>query len=192
EAADLGRSHAVQGEAALVVGVDELVGGRRCPGKDAEPGKGIAALVGFGSECRAGDAVRAIAARHELAGKGCLFAVAAVSDAGMVIVDALDRGCLGLEPDLAPVRQALFDEVLDYFLLAINGDAATGQPAEIDAVFLAGEAQLDAVVREAFACHALAHAGRDEQIGGSLFQDTRPYSPLDVVPAAALKHDGRD
>src|SRR6059058_4560210 len=47
EPADLRRSHAVQGEAAVVVRVDELVRRWRWFREDAEPGEGIGALVGF-------------------------------------------------------------------------------------------------------------------------------------------------
>src|ERR1700730_7286828 len=129
---------------------------------------------GGGRKRRMGDAVRAVAARHELTAEGCLFAVAAVRDARVIILDALDRRCFSLEPDLAAVRQALLDQVLDHFLLAIDGNAPTGQLAEVDAMLLAGEAQPDAVVRQALPLHAIAHAGRGEEIGRSLFEDARP------------------
>src|SRR5207244_10792818 len=107
EPADLRRSHAVEREAALMVGVNELVGCRWGPCQDAEPGKGMGSLIGGGwgvPEGRAGDAMRAIAAGHEVTVEGCLLAVAPVGDPGVVIVDASDRCRLGLEPDLATVH----------------------------------------------------------------------------------------
>src|ERR1700694_3393863 len=54
------------------------------------------------------------------------------------------------------------------------------------------EAQLDAIVREAFPSHAIANPSRGQEIGRSLFEDTRPYPPFDVVAAAPLEHDGGD
>ena len=190
----------MQGKAAVVVCVDELVGGRRRLGQNAKPGEGIAALVDAwtptltlprtrGRERCPRDAVRAVATGHELAREGCVFAVATVGDARVVILDTLDRRRLGLEPDLATVHQALRDQVLDHFLLAVDRDPLAGQAAEIDAVLLPGEAQLDAVVREAFADHALAHAGRGEQIGRSLFQDAGSHPALDVVSATPFEDD---
>ena len=43
--ADAWRTHAEQGEAALMVSVDEFFGGRRRFGKNTEPAEGIHALV---------------------------------------------------------------------------------------------------------------------------------------------------
>src|SRR5207248_10369698 len=190
EPADLGRPHAVQGEAAVMVGVDELVGGRRCLREDAQPGKGIRALVGFVFEPGAGDAVRAVATGHELALQLRRLAVASIGDTWAVILDTLDGGRLSLEPDLTTVRQALLDQVLDHLLLAIDRDPPAGQLAEVDAVLLAGEAQFDAVVDETLADHALAHSARFEEIGRSLFEDAGSDPALDVVSAAPLQDDG--
>src|SRR5207244_7179103 len=103
-----------------------------------------------------------------------------------------DTGCLGLEPDLATVGLPLLDQVLDHFLLAVDRDPFAGQAAKVDAVLLAGKAQLDAVVHEALADHALAYAGRGEQICRPLFQDAGPDSALDVVAAAPFENDGGD
>ncbi len=118
----------MQGEAPLVVGVDELVRGGRRFCQDAEPGEGIATFEGLASERRPRDTVRAVAAGNELAIQARRFSVALVADLGMVILDPLDPRRLRLEPDLAAIRQALLDQVLDDLLLAVDDDAATGQP----------------------------------------------------------------
>src|SRR5947208_9624392 len=110
----------------------------------------------------------------------------------MVILDTLDGGCLGLEPDLATVGLPLLDQVLDHFLLAVDRDPFAGQAAKVDAVLLAGKAQLDAVVHKALADHALAYAGRGEQICRPLFQDAGPRSAPDVVAATPFEDAGRD
>ena len=133
--------------------------------------------------------MRSVATGHELAREGCFFAVATVRDARVVILDTVDGGCLGLEPDLATVRQSLLDQVLDHFLLAVDRDPSAGQAAEVDAVLLAGKAQLDAVVHETLADHPLAHAGRGEQVGRPLFEDAGADPALDVVAAAPLQDD---
>ena len=70
--------------------------------------------------------MRAVAAGHELTVEGRRFAVSVVRDARLVILDAFDSGRLDLEPDLAAVSQSLIDQILDDFLLAIDGDPATG------------------------------------------------------------------
>jgi len=89
-----------------------------------------------------------------------MVVAAPVGDARTVILDALDGCRLGLEPDLAAVRQPLLDQVLDHFLLAVHGDAPARQAAEVDAMLLPGEAQPDAVVGEPLPRQALADSGR--------------------------------
>src|SRR5438067_5587982 len=139
EAADLRGPHAVQRKAALVVGVDQLVGCWRRPRQDPEPGKGVGSLVGRSEDGWTGHPVGTIASSHELALQRCGYAILEVDDARAVTVDRLDGGRLGLEPDLAPVLQALLDQIFDDFLLAVDRDAATGQPAEVDAMLLTRE-----------------------------------------------------
>ena len=83
----------------------------------------------------------------------------------------------------------MLDQVLDHLLLAVDRDPSAGQLAEVDAVLLAGKAQFDAIVGETLADHALAHSGRFEEIGRSLFQDSSSDPALDVVSAAPLQDD---
>lgn len=73
--------------------------------------------------------------------------------------------------DLAAGGEARRDEILHHFVLAVDGDAAPAREVgEVDAVAPALEAQLDAVMDESLALHALADAGLDEKI------DPRPAS----------------
>src|SRR5205814_5807107 len=148
-----------------------------------------------GGDCfqgRTGHPVGAIASSHELALQRCGYAILEVDDARTVTVDRLDGGRLGLEPDLAPVFQALLDQIFDDFLLAVDRDAATGQPAEVDAVLLTRETKVDTVVTEAFAHHSLAHAGRRQEIGRPLFQHAGSHAPFDVVTTPGLEHHRLD
>src|SRR5262249_10186440 len=70
EAADFGRTHGEQREAAIVVRVDEFFRGGRGLGEDAEPAEGIVAIV-CGEHavwnCGAGNSVEAVTAGDEVA-----------------------------------------------------------------------------------------------------------------------------
>ena len=57
---------------------------------------------------------------------------------------------------------------------------------------LAVELQLDAVVHEALAAHALAHARGVQQIDGALLEHARADPLLDVLATARLEHDRLD
>ena len=95
--------------------------------------------------------------------------------------------------DLGVVAQARGDEVLDDLLLAVDRDRpAVGEPAEVDAVALAVEAQLEAAVDERLAVQTVAEAGVGEQLDRALLQDARADPVLDVLAAAVLEHDRRD
>src|SRR5205823_12882735 len=107
-------------------------------------------------------------------------------------LDAIDRRCLRVEPDLAAIVKAPLDQVFDDLLLPVDGDAPAGQCAEIDPLLLALKSQLDAVVDQAFASHSVADAGRAQEVGRSLFEHAGAHARLDVVPAAGLEHDGLD
>ena len=63
---------------------------------------------------------------------------------------------------------------------------------EVDAVTAAAEAQLDAMMREAFALKAFADAGFDQQIDGALLQYAGAHAVLDVFAVATLEHDRVD
>src|SRR5207247_5254046 len=70
EPADLGRAHRVQGEAVAVAVVDQLVGGRRDVGRDAQPGVGVVPVPDGEQAGRDGgpaDAVEAVAAGDRVA-----------------------------------------------------------------------------------------------------------------------------
>ena len=55
-----------------------------------------------------------------------------------------------------------------------------------------GPADLDAVVDEALAAHALAHAGRVDEVDGALLEHARAHPMLDVFARAILEDDGAD
>ena len=66
---------------------------------------------------------------------------------------------------------------------------AAGQRLQVDAVALAAEGQLDAIVHQALAVHALAHARLVEQVDADLLQHAGADAAEHVVGAALLEHD---
>ena len=71
-------------------------------------------------------------------------------------------------------------------------DALADQLAEIDVVQRAAEAEIDAVVEHAFALHARADAGLDQQVARPLLDQAGADAALDIVAAAVLQDDGLD
>ena len=56
----------------------------------------------------------------------------------------------------------------------------------------AAEAQLDAVVEQAFAAHPLADAGFGEEVDRALLQHAGAHAMLDVLAVARFEHHGLD
>jgi hypothetical protein len=84
------------------------------------------------------------------------------------------------------------DQVLDDFVLCIEGDGAPGQRTQVDTVALAAESQFNAVMQCALAAHAFADAGIVEDIHRALLQHAGTNGRFDIVAAARLKHDRRN
>jgi hypothetical protein len=66
------------------------------------------------------------------------------------------------------------------------------QVAQRDAVALAPELELDAVVDDALALHPSADACVPQQVDRALLEHARADPALDVVAAAVLEHDRLD
>src|SRR6185503_10967347 len=95
--------------------------------------------------------------------------------------------------DLPAVREACGDQILHDLVLAVDGDhATTGQLAQRDAVALAPELQIDAVVHEPFAVHAGAETEGPEQIDGSLLEHAGAQAAFDVDAVATFDDDRFD
>src|SRR5207249_10459535 len=115
--ADLGRPHGVQGEALGVAVVDQLVGGGRDFGRDAQPGIGVVAVPDgeqAGRDRGPADAVEAVAAGDRVADD--LTPLAAGGGVGQhrpVAVEVGDRGAAYLELQCPAVGEPPGDEVLD-------------------------------------------------------------------------------
>ena len=150
-----------------------------------------ASLV-FGN-VRAGHALGAVAAGDEIAGKLPLLAILSEADRGLVGIDAVQADVANAEQDLSPGLDPRLDQILDDFVLGIDGDRfAAGQVAEVDAMPLPTEAQLDAGMDEAFALHPLAHTNLGQEIDGPLFENTGADGGFDLFARACFQNDGRD
>ena len=123
----VGRAGRDQREAALVVGVDQLVRGRRRLGQDAEPAERIDPEVVLAHAAfrngRAADAVAAVAAGDEVAGEFLVLALlGGEADLGLVGGHVLQAGRLGLEQDLAARLKPELDQVLEHLVLGVDRD----------------------------------------------------------------------
>jgi hypothetical protein len=183
----------VQGEAAVRVGVDQLVGGWRNGGENAEPGEGILTVEDSqdaGRDGGARDAVEAIAAGHHVATQITPLTALPIIHDRRSGCEAVHAEGFGVEENLAAGREAGLNQVLDHLLLAVDHDGATaGKVAQGDAVAPAGEAQLDAVVDQALAVHARPGAALAQQIRCSLLEHAGTHTPLDILAVTMLEHD---
>jgi hypothetical protein len=192
EPAQLGRSEAVQREAALVRGVDQFVRGRRDLGQDAEPAERVLAravredAVGDGV---AADAVEAVAAGDRPAAELVVAAVVAVADGRG---PGIGGDVLDLEQQRLAGRAPRRDQVLHDLLLAVDHDRAADQLLEVDPVPLAVVAQLDPLVDRALAVHPLADARLAQGVHRALLEHAGAHALDHVLLVAVLEHDRLD
>ena len=103
-----------------------------------------------------------------------------------------DRSGFGLEQHGQVSRQTCADQILDDLLLAVDDDRAPGELRQRDAVALALEADLDALVHQTLALQAVAHAGAHEQIDRAVLEHAGSDTLLDVLARSTLEDDGFD
>src|SRR5207302_5004357 len=137
------RAHAEQGEAALMIGVDQLLRRGWRLREDAQPCKRIIPLVNGESPSGNGgaaDAVKAVAAGDEVAGEFGLQPAVLEKNPRPRSRNVAHADFLDLKKDRRATGMARVDEVLDDFALCVNRDGAPGQIREIDAMRAAAEA----------------------------------------------------
>ena len=177
--------------------VDELVARGRRLGEDAQPAERIDPLVDCqhaGRNRRTADAVKSVAAGDEVA-VDLVFGIAMPeSDHRAGRVERADRHVLGLEVQRTRGRRPRFDQVVDDFVLPVDGDRlAAGQLGEIDA--MAPPLEADVERRRAAGRRAASPAPTPialQQIDGALLEDARPHAIDDVLAAAVLDDDRVD
>ena len=113
--------------------------------------------------------MKAVAPRDEIACES--FGLAVVLEMNLrVAIEIADADGFGLEEDFASGCYARRDQILDDFVLRVDGDGlAAGQIFEVDAMACATEAQLDAVVRQAFTLQSRTDTG-------SIIRSAVPFS----------------
>ena len=87
------------------------------------------------------------------------------------------------------LRGARVHQVVRHLGLAVDHDALAGQAEQVDAVALAAEAHLEAVVRQAFGAHARVDAGLGQQVHRDLLQHAGADAAEHVFGAALLDDD---
>ena len=115
-------------------------------------------------------------------------AALAIAHARPAAVDeAVHADVLGLVHRAAPRRLARLHQVAGDLGLAVHHHALAGQAVQVDAMALAAEAQLHAVVRQAFGVHARAHAELVEQVDRHLLEHAGADAAEHVFAAALLE-----
>src|SRR5690606_28473284 len=172
-AAAAAAAHAAQREAARMPRVDQLVVDGRGVGQQPQPAEGIHALV-FGQHARrdaaAADAVEAVAAGDVVAFDALAAAVAGERDRRTGAVEVVDLHVGGAVVDHPALALAQFHQVAGELGLAVHHHRAAGQALEVDVVQLAVDADVEAVVRQPLAVHALAGPGLAQHLHRPPFQ----------------------
>ena len=134
--------------------------------------------------------MEAVAAGDEVAVDRALLAIDVEADGRTVAVDVAHAHVVRLEDDLVAGGEARGDEILHDLVLAVDGDgAAAGELAQGDAVAHAVELEVEPLVDEPFAVHALAHADAAQQVDRRLLEHAGAQPVLDVGAVASLDDD---
>ena len=104
----------------------------------------------------------------------------------------MQRHVSGLVDRSAAGRLARLHQIARDLRLTIDRDVAAGEAADVDAVPVSVELQLDAIVRQTFRVQAGCDAGVLQQRHGALFEHARADPGQTRSPAALLDHDGVD
>ena len=186
---------AAECETALVVDIDQLVRDRRHVSQHAQPAKGVNLFVQrdrAGRHGRATDAMETVAAGDEIGLNPVANTVLEVAHAGLRAVKSLDYHLIGVVHGGLARHTAGVHQVARDLRLSIDHHPLAGQPQQVDAVALAAETQLDAVVRQTLLLHPARHAGLLQQVDRGLFEYAGANAAQHVIGAALLDHDVGD
>jgi hypothetical protein len=190
------RAQTVQREAVLVRRVDQLKRGRRDIRQDAEPGERVLAGPGrevVGRDRIAADAVKAVASRDHIAAEHPLSTLVEKAARRAVGGDVLEPHILDVEKERVARIDSRRDRVPDDLLLRVDDSpAAPGQLGHWDAVALAVEAQLEALVHEALAPQTLAQPDLAQQLDREMLEHAGARPSFDVLARLALEDDRFD
>ncbi len=137
--------------------------------------------------------MEAVAPRDEVAGQRHRRAVVSKVDTRRCTVDVVQVHVADLEQDRGAALEPQSNEILDQFLLTVDGDASTaGELAEVDVMVAATETQLNAVMDKPFTPQTFAGAGALEEINAALLQDSRAHAVFDILARARLQDNRAD
>ena len=195
ETGDLGRPHAVQREAPIVVGVDQLLRGRRRLREDAEPCVRILPLVGAQRTVGNGGpahTVEAVTTGDEVAAKLVPLGVACKPNRRRASAEIVQANVVDLEVQRSVGRKPGGDQILNQLVLAVDGQLAAGQLGERDPVSPPSKSSSMPWCTMRSRCIRSASPT-------SVSRSTVPCSstparmrPLDVFTALPLQHHGVD
>jgi hypothetical protein len=185
---NVGRTHAEQGEAALVIGIDQFLGRGRGLGQNSQPRERVGPFkngqnVRWNGSSR--NSVKSVASGDELAAQLMLLAGRAIADTRFGRIKAQR---LGFEDDFAAVGQTRRHQILDHLLLGVDSNGAAGQFLKIDATDVAAKANLDAAMHQSLALQAPADAHAHHQVDCVLLQNSGSNAMLDVLPSVRFEH----
>ena len=121
------------------------------------------------------------------------LAVFAVANLRRGSVEVVDAHVAGLEHNLTSGCEPRRDQILDDFVLRVDCNrAASGQPAQIDTMAAAAEAQLEAVMGQSDPLQPLADSRFNHQVDGALLEQAGANPLLHISPTASLEHDRLD
>ena len=89
-------------------------------------------------------------------------------------------------------RYACGDQILDDFVLCVDGDRMAGEFGQRDAPALSFEGEFETVMHRAFDLHPCAESGFVKQVHGALFENAGTDGGFDFAAAACLEHDRFD
>ncbi len=137
--------------------------------------------------------MKAVTAGDHVAVESMLVALVQVRDVRRVALEVVDGDVVDLEVERQPCVEPRGDQILDDLGLPVDHDSPPpGQLAQREMVALAGELQVDAVVRDALARKPLPHACTFEHVDRRLLEHSGADPVLDVVAAPVLEHDRLD
>jgi hypothetical protein len=134
--------------------------------------------------------VKAITTGNEITIQFPVLTVFAVAEYGTGRFDAGEFDIIHLEVDRSAGSQPGIDQIFDHLTLTIDPDRpATGKVAQGNPVTVAVEAQLDAMVNQAFTPESVSKTGFTQQVNRALLENAGPDALLNVLAAARLQYN---
>src|SRR6185295_12476124 len=186
------RTHGVKRKAAISVGIDQFVIGRRALRQDAEPTKRIVSLEHTQHAVRnawPANTMETVAPRYEIAVDFLMPPIMLETDFRLLCFQVVNRDVVDLEEQRRAVGDPTLHEILHYFLLPVDRDALVHQLLEVDTLQIAIDAYIDSPMQHALALHAATDTHIGKQVGGPMLDQAGAYAIFDVVASAIFDDD---